>query len=56
MPTYLTIRDLRIMFQKNERTIRKWVYERREIRLDGQLFVPEKDPGGHWRFVVRRLP
>lgn len=56
MPTYLTIRDLETIFRKSNVTIKRWIYERREIRIDGQRFTPEKDPSGHWRFVVRRLP
>jgi hypothetical protein len=52
--SYLTVKDLEKIFQKGERTILRWVREQREIRFDGQKFIPEKDPSGHWRFIVRR--
>lgn len=53
MPRYLTAMDLKIIFNKKSvRTIYRWVEEGREIRFDGQIYRPEKDAGGCWRFVV----
>lgn len=55
MPTYLTVNDLRKIFKRGERTIYRWIHEERDIRFDGKQYVPEKDPSGDWRFIVKTI-
>lgn len=52
MTIYLTVRDIAEMFKKSERTIWRWIDEGKKIEFDEKLYLPDKDPGGCWRFKV----
>ena len=51
--TYLTVKDISVIFRTTEKTIRRWIDEGRDITFDGKSYLPKKDPGGNWLFVVR---
>lgn len=53
MPTYVTVQHLAEMFHRDMQTIRRWIDEGRDISFDGRRYVPKKDPGGAWLFIVK---
>ena len=54
---YMTVKDVAGLFQKSEKTIRRWIEEGKDIRFDGQVYVPKKDPSGHcWTFIIQIAP
>ena len=48
-----TKHELARMFKCSTRTIQRWIDEGKSIRFNKKEYVPEKDPGGQWRFIVR---
>lgn len=49
---YLTVRDVADIFHRSEKTIRRWIEENRQIQFDSRIYIPQRDPGGCWLFVV----
>jgi len=43
------------LWGRSERTVQRWIDEKKRIVLDGKEYVPEQDPGGYWRFKVKLL-